>query len=253
MDGQPTSIKDIPRNVLLALGMVLIAGVFIATLCTKNERGLYEASVTINGQGKIPYAPDMAVVNLGVQIDKAGTAQQALTSLNTTIEKVIPAIVALGIAREDIETMNYSLYPNYDYVDGITRPSGYNANQQLVVKVRDIAEAEDTVSRVIAEASRMGANQVNGITFEASNLEELKQQGLLAAIEDAKSKAEDTARRAGVELDEIIGWSENPISVPGYPPYYYGEGGMGGGGMPSLPAGTKEIIVQVGLIYSLED
>jgi len=251
MDGQ-TTVRDIPRNVLLALGMILIAGAFALALWADQPEPY--GTVTINGQAKVPYAPDMAVINLGVQVDKAPTAQQALTQLNTSIEKVIPAIVALGIAREDIETMNYSLYPHYDYSpEGGSRPSGYNASQQLVVKVRNIAQAEDTVSRVISEASRVGVNQINGITFEASNLDELKQQGLLAAIEDAKAKAKDTAAKAGVELDEIIGWVENPISVPGYPPYYHGDAGGMGGGNPVLPAGTKEITIQVGLIYSLED
>ena len=250
MEGQNIVSRDIPRNVVVVLGMVLVAGAFVAVLC-QNSINQTQGQVTINGQGKVDYAPDMAVVNLGVQIDKAATAQLALSELNTTIERVIPALIALGIAREDIETMNYSLYPNYDYVEGVSRPSGYNANQQLVVKVRTIADAEGIVSRVIAEASKNGANQVNGITFEASNLEELKQQGLLAAIEDAKSKAEATATQAGVELDKIIGWVENPISVPGLPPYY--EMGGGGAGLQALPAGTKEIIVQVGLIYSIED
>lgn len=252
MDGQTTGTRDIPRNMLYALGMLLLAGVLLVALLQENFIGNDEGEVTMYGEGKVAYNPDMAIVTLGVQIDKAPSAQQALTSLNSSIQRIIPAIEALGIAKADIETQNYSLYPNYDYVDGITRPAGYNANQQLIVKIRNVEDADAMVSRVIAEASRTGANQVLGVSFETSNLEDLKQQALLAAIEDAKSRAEDTAKRAGIELDEIVGWVETPVFIPGKPYMDYGMGMGGGSGLPAIPVGGKEITVRVGLIYSLD-
>jgi uncharacterized protein len=175
--------------------------------------------------------------------------------MNTSIENITKALEGLGITKENIQTTNYSLYPSYDYLDGVTKQSGYNANQQLLVKIENLEKNSNLVSEVIQKASENGANQVNGVSFESSNLSELKNEAVMMAIADAKSKAETTANAAGVKLNKVIGWWENPIQVPGMP-YYgaYGYGGeKGGGGVgPILPTGGREIIIQVSLNYSIK-
>lgn len=241
-------------NGLVLLGMLLIAAIVVIALVRDRIVSQPYDQVSIIGTGKVEYTPDTALVTLGVHFESP-TAQGALTQMNTTIAKIIPAIEALGIPAENISTQNFSVYPQYYYPDGgPSRISGYTADEQLYVKIMatEGVSLEDSVAKVIETASTQGANQVLGVTFNASNLDALKQQARLLAIEDARSRAEQTADTAGVKLGKVIGWWENQLYIPGQPnPYYSGYGGeMGGGSMsPSVPTGTDEIIIEVNVNY----
>lgn len=214
---------------------------------------LYQVSIT--GQGKVSYTPDIAKVTVGVQIDKVAKPQDALSQLNGKINKIIEAVKAAGIPAEDIQTENYNLYPQYDYKDNIAILSGYSANQQLLIKIKNINNDPNAVSRIIAKASQAGANQVLGVSFDASNIEAVKEEARIKAISDAKSKAGRIAGAAGVRLGDIIGWWENTIQGPGVPIAYYGDkGGVGGGAnaTPAVPSGSQEVIIEMNLNYKIK-
>lgn len=238
-----------------ALAIVVVGAIVVVALVRDRIVNNPQWQVTVSGQGRVTYTPDVATVNLGVQVDKAGDAASALGKLNTTMTRVLAAVKDVGIPDADIQTQNYTLYAQYDYIDNTSTLAGYNANQQLAVKVRNLDKQSDLVAKVISAASDAGANQVNGVSFEASNIEELKQQARLKAIEDARSKAGVLASAAGVRLGKVVGWWENVVSVPGQPgPYYYGDkGGMGAGGaMPTVPSGSPEVVVEVGVNYKIK-
>jgi len=246
-----------PKIILAALAMVLIAVVVVVSIVRDRIVNQQQWQVSVIGQGKVSYQPDIAKVTLGVQIDKAAQAPDALNQLNERVTKIIESIKADGIASEDIQTQNYSLYPQYDFIDNASKLSGYNANQQLVIKVRGITGNSGLVSKVISEATKAGANQVLGVTFDVVNIEDLKQEARLKAIADAKMKAGKVARAAGVRLDKVVGWWENIIQAPGLPGSPYdGKGGMGGNAQasvsPVIPAGSQEVIIEMNLNYRIK-
>ena len=238
-----------------ALAIVVVGAIVVVALVRDRIVNNPQWQVTVSGQGRVTYTPDVATVSLGVQVDKSQDAATALSTLNTRMAKVLSAVKTAGIPDADIQTQNYTLYAQYDYIDNNSTLAGYNANQQLAVKVRNLDKQSDLVAKVISAASDAGANQVNGVSFEASNIEELKQQARLKAIEDARSKAGVLANAAGVRLGKVVGWWENIVSVPGQPgPYYYGDkGGMGAGGAaPTVPSGSPEVVVEVGVNYKIK-
>lgn len=249
-----------PYVILGLVGMVLLAGIITVAIIRDRIVNVPQWQVNVTGQGKVSYQPDTAEVTIGVQVDRAYSAELAMKQLNEKMDKIIAAIKAVDVPAEDITTQNFSLYPQYDYRDGIQIPAGYTANQQVVAKVKNINEASDKLAKVIGEATKAGANQILGVNFSASNVEELKQQARLKAILDAKSKAGDLAEAAGVRLGKVVGWWENVVQVPGMPgPYAYGgyaekgSGGMGGGGgSPVVPSGSQEIIVEVTVNYKIK-
>lgn len=232
-------------------GMILLTAIIIVSIIRDRIVNPPQWQVTVNGTGKIFYTPDIANVTLGVQIDKAHNAEIGLADLNSKISKAMHAIKKLGITEEDIQTQNYSIFPQYDYIEGASKFVGYNANQQLTVKVKNLATDANLVSKVIAESTKAGVNQVTGITFDVSKLEELKQEARLEAIADAKKKAQSIALALGVKLGNVVGWWENPIQVPGAPGPYYLDGKGGGGDQATVPAGGQEIIIEVGVNYKI--
>lgn len=237
--------------------ILAIAGLtLVLSLAVSSKKDNYTNQVTVVGQGRVSYQPDTATVNLGVQIDKAPKADQALEQLNQKIMAITAAVKKLGVSEMNIQTQNYSLYPQYDYpASGISTVSGYNANQQMAIKVENITDNAKLVNQIIDAASKAGANQITGVDFSSSKLNELKQEARLKALEDARAKAPELAKSAGVGLGKIIGWYENLVQSP-ESSSYYGVGGMGGasdgkGGGASVTNGGQEIIIEVGVNYRI--
>ncbi|EKE25578.1 MAG: Outer membrane protein, 28kDa, partial [uncultured bacterium] len=170
--------------------------------------------------------------------------------------KIIEVLERQGIAKEDIETQNYSVQAQYDYKEGTQSLAGYDANQRLIVKVRDIQSDVKKTGQVIAAASEAGSNQMHGVTFEVSSISDLKQQAKIMAIEDAKRKSGALASAAEVKLGKVVGWYENDLSNPDNPVPY----GMGGAVMEKslssvpaqIPSGTEDIVVEVSLTYDVK-
>ncbi len=209
--------------------------------------------VSVTGQGKISYEPDVANISLAVEINKADKADTALKDLDETINKVYQAIKDAGIPEADIQTQNYTLSPQYEIVDEISQQTGYNAYQGLIIKVRDVKGEPELPAQVISAASQAGANRIDGISFEASNFNDLKQQARLKAIADARSRAVEMSQTLGVRLGKVVGWWENYIT-PEQTIFYDGKGGMGGGygGGPIVPSGGRELIIEVNVSYLIK-
>ena len=244
-----------PKVVLIFLAMILLAGIVIISILREKIVRDQNWQVSMVGQGRVTYEPDTAIVSLGVQVDKAQTAEAALQEVNTKMATIVNSLETLGVSKENIITQNYSVYPHYDTINDSTKVTGYTANQLLNVKIYPIKDNDDNVQSVIAAVSKAGANQITGITFETSKLNDLKQQARLSAIKDAKSKASELSTALGVELGEVVGWWENTIKSPEVYGYYKGDYvgfGGGAGGAPVTPSGASEIIIEVNITYQLE-
>lgn len=250
-----TPKKGTIGTAVVVVGVLVLGAVLVVSLVRDRIVNPVVNQVTVTGRGIVPYQPDIAVVTLGAQVDKATTSEDAFNQLNGRVAKIIAALDAIGVPKENVQTQSYTVTPQYDFRDNVSVLAGYNANQQLSVKITGIGEGTQQLSKVIAEASKAGANQVLGITFDASSVSELKQKARLAAISDARGKAPELAKSAGVKFGKIVGWYESVLQEPGQMQqaigYGAGSGGAGGAGSmsPQIPSGTQEVIIEVGINY----
>lgn len=243
------------KKISLVLGMVLLFVIIIVSILREKIVSDSQNQTIVYGQGKVAYIPDTATIVLGMQVDKAGTAEEALNKMNEKIGKIITAVKAEGVDEKDIQTSMYSLYPQYDYSDGKSRVSGYNANQQLTIKARAVDKNQDLSSKVIAAANGAGANQIISVNFSVSSVSDLKQKARILAIQDARTKSDALFKAAGLKHQEVIGWFENYVQSPDSSAY--GNYGIGGAEMssaktapsPQVPSGTQEIIIEIGVNY----
>lgn len=251
--------KD-PKLILKTLVLILVGAVIIVSILRERIVRDNENVVTVVGRGEVSYQPDMAIVTLGVQVDNVAKAEEALNKLNEATGKIISAVKAVGISQEDIKTQTYSLNPHYEYKaeERNSVISGYDANQQLVIKVKGIDNDPGLSGRVIEEAGKAGSNQVVGVSFDISNLEELKQQARIEAINDAKKKSANLAKAAGIrKLGSVVSWYENIIKSPDNSQNYnYGLGGNAEKSVSSIPAqvpsGTDDIVIEMGVNYRIK-
>ena len=251
---EENKLSSAGRLAVMIVGVLVLGTVVSLAILRDRIVNQQWRTVTVTGQGRVAFNPDLAIVTLGVQIDKVAKPEDALNQLNSKVAGIIAALNTAGVPAEAIQTQNYSLYPQYDYKDNVSEVSGYNANQQLVVKITGYDEDQAKLSRVIAAASKSGANQVNSLTFDSSKMNDLKQQARLAAISDARDKSTALAETAGVELKNITSWYENYINpVPVYSTSNeMGMGMGGGGGAPVTPAGEREVVIEIGVTYNLK-
>lgn len=141
-------------------------GQVVAALTAGDTAGSVKG-ITVVGTGKVTLKPDLATIVVGVQA-QATTAAKAQSQASAATAKIIAAVKGQGVADADITSQWISLQPQYDYsANGAAPPrvTGYQANQSLAVKVRQI----DKAGPVIDAAVGAGANQVGGISFSVAD------------------------------------------------------------------------------------
>ena len=203
--------------------------------------------VTVVGQGTSYGQPDQATVIVGVDTF-APTVEEATTQNQATLDSVMAALEAAGIAAEDIQTTNYSLYAEQIYGDnGPEGIAGYRVSNQVNVKIRDISAVGD----VLAAVTEAGANAIYGVNFTVADPAALEAEARAAAMEDAAKRAQSLAELGGVTLGDIVVISE----VVGQPVMPYGGGGMAmeqAASAPGISPGQLSYQVQVQVTYGIQ-
>jgi uncharacterized protein YggE len=244
----------------MLIGILVLGAVIIVAIIRDRIVNNPQWQISVTGQGRVAYQPDTANVNMGVKVDKAAKADEALKQLNDKMNKVIESVKKAGIADEDIQTQNYTVIPHYDTVENNSKLTGYDANQIIVVKVRDIQKNSNVITKVVSAGSSAGVNQINGVSFEFSDMNKLRQDARVKAINDARSKSGEIAGALGVRLGKIVGWWENIIYPTEAQIGYKGDIGglgMGGGGDTSggnalIPSGSQELVIEVNVSYKIK-
>jgi len=163
-----------------------------------------EKLVTVTGEATVAVAPDTAMIRIGVT-SQDKTAREAGEANAKQMTAVLAAIKDAGIADRDIQTSRLSLQPQYDpNKAGTARLTGFQATNQVTVRIRDIDKLPAVLDRAIAA----GANEMSGIEFVVSEQSKLLDQARDDAIADARRKAEIFAKAAGAKLGRVISITE---------------------------------------------
>jgi uncharacterized protein YggE len=154
----------------------------------------------VEGVGEAKAEPDEGWIDVAVQT-QAPTARAAGEENARRTERVIAALTAAGIPRQEIDTRNFNLYPVYEYPPNEEpRLVGYGANNTLSVHMRELAR----MGAIIDEALTAGANRVDGVRFALSNEETVRAEALRQAAERAHRQAEVLASSLGVRLGPVL-------------------------------------------------
>jgi len=174
-----------------------------------------QTGIIVTGSADVQGQPDVAYVTLGVNTqDKiAATAAQANAAAT---DKVITAIIHVGIPKTDIRTSSYSIGTMTDYRSNPPVITGYQASNEVQVTIHDLAK----IGPVIDAAVAAGANVANGVNFGIENDTELRQRALVLAIKSAQAKAQTMAEVLGVKLGPVLSATEAGGVTPPRPVMY---------------------------------
>ena len=221
---------------LWTISVIAVVAICLATVgCLENitevsaVNGECNTTIAVYGTGIIETEPNKAVVSLGVET-QSDNVTEALAQNSEKMDAVIATLEQRGVPKESIETSYFSIYPVKDYErpgEGIV---GYRVTNAITVELSDL----DTVGHVIDTAITAGANRVTNVEFGLTKAreQELRQQALRDACEDARTKADAianglglkivgvaTAREGGVYTNsyrdfDYVSYAEAPMAVP---------------------------------------
>jgi uncharacterized protein YggE len=220
----------------------------------------------VSGSGEAHGPPDVARISLGVEARHADS-QQASAMVAQRMAKVIAALKQAGVAEDDIQTSNLSMYferaprpeprplplpaeaeeaaAGQKPTPGPPVEGVYRVTNTVRATLRDL----DRASQVVGAATSAGANQVHGIRFELEDDAALVAEARAAAVADARRSAEQLAELMGVKLGRVISVNEGGGGGPVAPMMMRAES-ADGGGMP-MQRGTLTVQQSVEVIYEL--
>jgi uncharacterized protein YggE len=208
------------------------------------DEGSGPRRVTVAAVGKSAVVPDVVTISLGVQV-RGSTAQDALGRTNDTTRSAIDAFKEGGVEQRDIATTNISIWPQYG--DDGRRVEGYQAQNTLSVRIRELAEAGRLLDSV---AGLVGDDVViQGISFSVSDPEAALAEARTAAMAAARSKAEQLAAAAGAEVAEVLTIDETAGAGPPVGRLMARQK-LAAEGVP-IEAGEQELTVSVEVTYRL--
>ncbi len=271
MDIEKKEIHIMPPHRMQVAGMFALTmlGMFLLVLTVSSLKQYHyigsgvsaSNTITVSGDGEVFAVPDTATFSVTVQEEakEAKAAQEVATKKGNDIKAYLKSE---GIDEKDIQTTDYSLYPQYDYINGTCTQGycqpgkqtlrGFQVSETLTVKVRDTKKAGD----LLAGVGSKGASSVSGLNFTIDDQDKLDAEARDKAIAKAKEKAEALADALGVGIVRVVGFSENG----GDGRMYYAKTmsvGMGGAvdaAMPPSPeiaVGQNKITSNVTITYEI--
>ncbi len=256
---------------LTCLFLVLEACAAHGAHCEHPRRGP-EDGISVVGHGKALGQPDVARVNVGVEV-RAATAEQATAELNQRMAALVESVKQGGVRSQDIRTSNFSI--NFEQVpEGppqpmpvpapAQRPSGkptsppaeppvklpsgyYRASNTVEVTIRDLNRA----AQVLTAATKSGANQVFGIEFQLENPGPLEAQAGAKAVEDAHARALKLAERAGLKLGKVRSVSDVAPGMPMQKGYAAARSDMANMSAVAVERGERTVEATVQVVYEI--
>lgn len=235
------------KLILLIIFLLFLLALTVSEGIEIKDKLKIKGKITFSGQGKAVGIPDIALVSLSV-ITENMEAKKAMDENAKAMNDVIKFVKEYGIDEKDIKTSQYSLSPQYDWIEGKRVFRGYQLTSTLTVKIRNL----EKIGEIIDGAVSRGVNQVGNIQLTIDDLEKLREEARTKAIENAKEKAESVARNTGLKLGDIVNFTEEgPVSYS-LPLFYEKAADLGGGEVtPEIEKGSQEISLNVSLTFEL--
>jgi uncharacterized protein YggE len=167
--------------------------------------------ISVVGEGKIKVTPDEAVITVGVE-NIGKDASEVKRKNDEVVESVIKTIKKQGIAPADFKTEHVSLNKNFDYQ---TKKYSYKATQTISIHLKDLSKYDVLMMELVDS----GINNIQGVDFKSSKLEELQSEIRKKAILNAKKKAEDYAGVLGQKVGKAIAITDNSQTFYPQPVY----------------------------------
>jgi len=253
MKGGKTKMdKSVQITLIIVIGVIAIIGLGYLIINQANPSN----TVTGRGVASLDATPDL--VGVYFSIETTGETSQEATQENAEIvDDLITDLMKKGFDRKEITTMNFNVYPDYDWDEGQREEQGYRAVHTLKVELSTDASA--LIGTVIDSGVGAGAG-ISHISFELSQEKqnEYKAEAIKLAAEDAKIKAQAIADGLGKKLGSLVSTSDSDFRYRPWDVYRATEAGsdenvvMAKQAATNINPGEQQITAQVTAVFRLK-
>ncbi|NIA25384.1 MAG: DUF541 domain-containing protein [Gammaproteobacteria bacterium] len=235
------------RHILIGAVAVLLLSACTPDVTITNASATAPQGIKVTGQGEVGGTPDTLTIDLGVSV-RGDSVTEAVQEAAVLADRLIAALEDGGVAEQDIQTVNYSIFPEYDYRNDARILLGYRVTNTVSAKIRDIA----TAGSVIDAATSTGGDavQVSGVRFSLEDNESLLEAARERAWKDARAKAEQLAALSGMTLGPPTSISETVTTPPA--PMFRTSGELEAAATPIQP-GSQTVTVTLSVEFSISD
>jgi uncharacterized protein len=240
---------------LVSIFMSALLGLAVLTGCAAPAAQAQTAApqsphtISVTGNGMAYGAPDIAVAQIGVQ-SRNPNPGAALDDANTKMTAIMAALKELGVADKDVQTSDFSVYAQQDIDPQTGQAKGTNTyivDNTVSITMRDLTKVGQTLGLVVAA----GANNIYGVSYTVADQTKLEAEARDQAMADAKARAEQLAKAAGVTLDQPMTISE---FTNGPQPLVRADLAQSAAGAKSVPVSSGQIQVnlQINVTYLIK-
>lgn len=251
------------RNWLLVVSLVLLLAVVGFSGCTAGKIAPnklpsaiqvslngQQQGIWVTGQGKVTTIPDIATLRLGIAAQAASVAE-AQSQATEAMNRVMAALTDSGVAKEDIQTQYFSIQQvtRWDRVKEEEVVVGYRVTNMVTAKIREI----DKTGSIIDTVAEAGGDltRIEGVSFSVDKPSTYHEEARQKAMADAKAKAEQLAKLAGVTLGKPIYISESIYMPPPIYPARMAEAPVPAPAPTPISPGETEISLTVQVTYAI--
>lgn len=218
-----------PRQIACSIALAAFSMLTIPAVAQTNPSTPAVASsnagvLEVQGQGSMLVQPDQTAVRIQVQ----GTNTEAGRAVQLTTEKVEQLLKQLqeaGFKKDEIKTSSFYLHENNQWLNDKMVRQGYTASQTIEVKFPLDPNRMTKITNVFAQTQE-------GVTFQfAFGLSEklrqqVKEELIRKALQDAREKAAVIARSANIRLGSIRKIDYGAAALTPYGPVAMQESAM---------------------------
>lgn len=198
-----------------------------------------QRTITVSGASSLTIANDTAGFVTGVTARRSSPGA-ALRSASAATSRVLHALEAAGVAAGDLRTDDVAVHAVRRHHLVL-----YVASEAVHVVVRNVT----STGAVIDAAVRAGATRMSGLTFWRSRSADVYRQALVAALRNARAKAQALAQDSNATLGEVVSIDES--GVESYPLDSAGAGTAAPAPkVPTRPGRTK-VTATLTAVYAL--
>lgn len=239
------------HKILTYLGIIALSTLLMTEGNADTPDTMKPRSIQVSGTGKASGAPDKADLTLSVEV-RAKTAETARNQAADAMAALIKTVKNAGVADKDIQTRSVSLYPNYS-PDAANKITGYQLTNQVMVCIREIEKTSDIIDSAVKAGGN--ATRVQGISFGIDKPEAILAEAREKAYANAKLKAEQYAKLAGVTLGSPLHISEGNAAAP--TPVRYAEmrmmkAAVADSASTPVQVGEQELSVDVDVVFAIQ-
>jgi uncharacterized protein YggE len=189
---------------IAVLAALLLAPVFAQAATPPQIVVRPPTRIIVTGTGTVTLPPDEATVDAHVETNSA-VATDAVAQNEATYERVVNALLGIGIPRASITLQGYNVSYAAPPNPKPATPNpyvryGFTVTRSFEISTRTLPLA----GKIVDTATAAGATGISGVSFGLSNASAAAREAMRVAVHDATSKAKSLAADAHLRIIGVL-------------------------------------------------